>query len=232
VAVIGLVFFAGTLAGGVLSGSQPRTGPSGSGPGPEGQAFVIAGTETILVRGPNGNIVSSWTGPDPMQPAGINAIASCVSGGSVTPFGFGGCANLIQVVQIDYGPTTSGGYLYSADATNSLTPAGCNPTSSNDETQLCTGWTTSATFGPSTFTEYCSTQCYLAAVQTYGPPGTPSVFSEICGSSYYGGSSTITQTFSSTTYVNLPCQTSPPVSSFATISAGESLSINIQFSIS
>jgi hypothetical protein len=239
VAAIGLVFVAGIFAGGVLSGSQLRTpSSSNSGAGPDSQALVIAGTETITVKAPDGDIVSTWTGPDPMQPGGINAIASCVSGGSDTPAGFGGCSDLIQSVSIYYGAgnscTFSGAcYGSGASATNSPTPTGCNPTSTNDETQLCTGWITTATFGPSVFTYEgaCNSQCNLEAVFT-GPSSSPESFSWICTSTYGGPSTSHTFTFSSTTLVNLPCQTSPSVSSFGTISVGDSLSVNIQFTIS
>jgi len=80
----------------------------------ESQGLLLSGTETIKVLGSDGSVVSTWTGPDPLTNAGVNALAACIpgsDGGSTAPIGpgsitgaSGSCSSFINAVAIVFGP--------------------------------------------------------------------------------------------------------------------------------
>jgi hypothetical protein len=191
--VVAVALIAGTLIGASVFGTLlavPKD-PQVVG-GERNQALTISGVETIQVLAPNGKVVSTWRGPDPISGAGINALAACIpgsNGGSTTPVdpasvtGAGGtCSSFINAVEIVFSPAsyeaggtctnnqgaqTENGFTVTgcgaiASATNTLTPLGCNPNQISDP-ELCSGWITQATFGPTTFT---STNCIYNISQT------------------------------------------------------------------
>jgi hypothetical protein len=162
-------------------------------PSADKDGLYLSGTETIKVMAPDGKVVSTWTGPDPLSNVAINAIAACVpgsSGGSTNPVSpadisqDGGCSSWINAMAIVFAPAsypfiggtcsdnagaeTENGFSVTGcqattTATNVLTPLGCNSNGITLGGQLCTGWITSATFGPGTFT---ATNCIYDISQT------------------------------------------------------------------
>jgi len=244
--VVALV--AGILLGTIFSGNlfspQRVSNPNHGGDANTIQGVAFAGNETLKVLGPDGQVVSTWKGPDPLTVNAINAIAACLVG-QTGEFGvsvFQYCptsgSTWIQQIEIDFGSgctwltssTYSGGCGVSdAIATNTLTlngQAGCDP-SSSISTDNCNGWITEATFGPATFTTTnCPTTCPLQNVQTQliigpgpnGPGG--AAFDYLCTSEF--GSITVGTSPE-------PCTLS---SSPATMSPGDSLLVTILFTVS
>ncbi len=165
---------AGSVVIGILLGSTVFAGMlSRTASGTQNQALTISGTETIKVIGPDGKVVSTWQGPDPLTVYARNAIASCVggtNGGNLSPLNFGSCSTWItrMGIYVDHGngqtcTITSGCSRLDSAATNFLTPAGCNPSSGTPN--LCSGWSTVATFLPNLFTTVnCGTSCHVQAV--------------------------------------------------------------------
>lgn len=188
------------------------------------QVLSISGTETIRVIAPDGRVTSTWTGADPLIPGAINAMAACISGVTTANVGNYPCYGMIGKIHLETdsssGTCTSvSPNCWSYDIFNqtspfpihdTLTPPGCTPRS---ELLLCNGWITTATFGPSTFTSTnCGSQCSVELVST-----DIDVLCTTTWGTYYGG---------------VPCQPASPPASFATVSAGDSLAINIQFTVS
>lgn len=228
--------------GGMLVGSALLPGLLGhNAAGKEQQGLVLSGTETIKVLSPQGAVISTWKGPDPLTITAINAIAACLVG-QTGPAGvsvYGDCpssgSTWIQQVEIDFGTgctflTYYGGVcgVSDATATNTLTlngQAGCDP-SSPETTSNCNGWITEATFGPGTFTSTnCKTSCALQNVQTQlniGPPNGPgsAAFDYLCTSEF--GTIMVGTTPSPCTLTSSP----------ATMSPGDSLLVTIQFTVS
>jgi hypothetical protein len=107
----------GSVAIGVLLGSTVLANlfnQNASGIRTENQGLLLSGMETIKVLAPNGNVVSQWSGPDPLTNAGMNALAACIpgsDGGSTSPIGpgsitgaSGSCSSFINGVAIVFGP--------------------------------------------------------------------------------------------------------------------------------
>lgn len=181
----------GSVAIGILLGSTVFSSVMArSATGKENVGLLLTGTENVKVMAPDGNIVSQWTGPDPVTYLTQNALAACITGtdgGSTDPIGppsviggSGSCSSFINAVAIVYAPeygcvinmeavTLNGftvtGCQAATSATNYLTPLGCSPNSSTaaNPPPLCSGWITQATFGPGTFT---STNCIYNQAET------------------------------------------------------------------
>ena len=230
----------GIMLGVVLSSNLlvPRSLPSSSG-NTKNQGLVIGGTETIKVLAPDGSVVSTWQGPDPLSTYAINGIVNCIpgtNGGSTTPLEFGSCSSWITGIEIFTdspagicneassfsGPGNSLGPQCSTDAaaaTNTLTPINCLSPSSVS----CTGWITEATFGPSTFTQTnCGNSCAVEFVMA-GPLGTGRSqlgggvsFDYICAANYIAGGS------------GYSCLSG----AIATVLPQDSLLVTIQFTVS
>jgi hypothetical protein len=229
---VSLVIF-GSVAIGILLGSTlvanvfyHNTGSTGN----VNQGLTISGTETVKVLAPDGSVVSTWKGPDPLSPNVQDAIAGCATGiaqptGSV-PYGvFSSCEDWIGAIALwtdapsgvctlfQVGNTKYCTYVNPAPATNTLTPLGCT-TGSSTAYGSCTGWITEATFGPTTFTSTsCGTSCGVEEVT-----GTSSVgwaFDSICSLAFNDGTQ------------DLPCLSTP----IATVAPQDSLLVTIDFSV-
>lgn len=106
--------------------------------------LYLSGTETIKVLSPDGKVVSTWTGPDPLTNIAINALAACIpgtNGGSTDPIGpgsvtgaSGSCSSFINAVAIVFAPgsITQYGGTCSANAgaqtLNGYSVTGCQAT--------------------------------------------------------------------------------------------------------
>lgn len=218
--ILGVVLSENLLATRSLSSTDSRN-----------QALTISGTETIKVLAPDGRVVSTWQGADPLTANAANGLASCITGISTgnSPAGvFGSCESWITgiAIQTDMpagicndGPKEQSLCSYiTAAATNTLTPIGCT-TGSAIAYGTCTGWITEATFGPSTFTSLnCGSKCAVENVfagQSSGGGVWP--FDQICAANYnYAG------------FQPLPCLSG----TIATVSPQDSLLVTIQFSVS
>jgi hypothetical protein len=233
----------GSVALGLLIGTTILSNAvNGSASGNENQGLLLSGTATFKVLGPDGSLVSQWTGPDPLTNAAINAIAACLpgsDGGSTDPIGpgspsgaSGSCSSFVSAAAVVFGPMGTGctenggaqtensfsvtGCVVTAPATNTLTPVGCDPNASTGSTipPLCTGWITEATFGPATFT---STNCNYGVSQT--PCAVLEVATGVNGvitNPSYGPTNGFDQIFPT------------PIS----LSSGDSLLVTIQFTVS
>ncbi|MGA2199073.1 MAG: hypothetical protein ABSG45_03965, partial [Nitrososphaerales archaeon] len=140
----------GSIAIGILLGSTVLANvfnQNAASKGSEDQGLMISGTETIKVLSPDGSVVSTFQGPDPLSTNTINAIAGCATGlsqpaGSV-PYGvFSSCEDWIGSVALwtDAPGNTCTLFLTANSkyctyynpmpATNTLTPIGCTTGSS------------------------------------------------------------------------------------------------------
>lgn len=242
--VVAVALVAGIVLGSILSVNL-LTRPASLSGNAKNDGVYITGTETIKVLSSEGKLVSTWTGPDPITGLTINALAACITGNSTNPIGpasvtgaSGSCSSFINEIAIVFAPAnypeiggtcsanagaeTLNSYSVTgceatASATNYLTPLGCWPNSSTAASTppLCTGWTTESTFGPGTFT---STNCI------YNQAATPcSVVQVDAGTSQMNPYPAGYGNGEGFDYVN---PTPIPVS------AGDSLLVTIQFSIS
>lgn len=192
--------------------------------------LYISGTETIKVVAPDGKMVSTWTGPDPLSANAFNAIAGCVTGISNPGAGgvYGSCSGWITGMSIQTdtpGHTCNAGpdeetycSFLTAPVSNTLTPVGCT-TGSTTTYGSCTGWITEAIFGPTTFTAAnCGSSCNVETVQAgYSSGGGVYGFDLICSADFnYAG------------FQPLPCLSGE----IATVGPSDSLLVTIQFTVS
>lgn len=210
------------------------------------QGLFISGTEAVKVLSPEGKVLSTWQGPDPISNLAINALAACIpgsDGGSTDPKGpdsttgaSGSCSSFTDGVYIVFAPAdypfiggtcsqnagaqTENGFSVTgcqanAQAVNTLTPLGCDPnsTTSGGNPALCTGWITEATFGPTTFT---ATNCIYSNSQT------PCAVLDV-------GAGTLSQLSTYGTNGAFDYLNPSPI---IPVSAGDSLLVTIQFTIS
>ena len=230
----------GILAGSMLLSAVPGKSSAGT----ENDGLTFSGTINVKVLASDGSVVSQYTGPDPLEAAGINAIAACITGtdgGSTSPIGpgsvdgyAGSCSSFVNAVAIVFSPyqsvggtcaqpggsQTENGFSVSGceeniAATNTLTPLGCGPNGSTGAPlPLCSGWITEATFGPTTFT---ATNCVYTTSQT--PCAVTSVGTGVLSQlTSYG----YTNAFSAINLGATPIQ----------VAAGDSLLVTIQFTVS
>lgn len=230
---------------GILAGSSLLPGVlNKSQAGAENDGLTFSGTVNIKVLASDGNVVSQYTGPDPLEAAGINALAACITGtdgGSTDPIGpgsvsgaDGSCSSFVNAVSIVFAPLPSGGACplnaggqtengftvtgceENIGATNTLTPLGCDPNASTGASSgpVCSGWITEATFGPTTFT---AGNCLTTISQT--PCAVVQVGTGVLSQlNTYG----YTNAFSA---INLGSTPIP-------VAAGDSLLVTIQFTVS
>lgn len=254
-AIVAVALVAGIFLGATFSGdivSLPRApNLSHAGAGSSIQGLILGGTVTVKVLGSNGRVVSTWSGPDPINPADASFLIGCILGhnggalsNGLSQPGVGGdaCDTFISQVVIftdtPSGPCTNtgeGGLEGPAPVcTIIFSPASNTPTAPPPETsclgnQDCTGWVTEATYGPSTFTSSnCGSSCSVQEVETTNTCA-PTLVIQSCYLFDYVCTSTMTYDFSS----SLPCNyegASPPPS-IATVSPGDSLLVTIQFTV-
>ena len=177
--------------------------------------------ETVKVLGPDGKVVSTWTGADPLLPAAINAIANCVpgsNGGSTSPAGFLSCNTWIQNMVVWWDAPSVNGCVESSPSgctisspvpvSNTLTPQDCGSVST------CSGWITEATLGPNTFTGgNCGPNCAIKLITLSDTAGAG--FDTLCSTFY-----STTDPYCTTSFANI------------VVSPGDSLLVTIQFTIS
>jgi hypothetical protein len=227
---IGLAIVGSVVIGILLGSTIFANMLSGTASGTQKQGLTIAGTETIKVLGPNGQVLSKWQGADPISTVTINAISSCVTGangGSTSPLGFGSCSGWIGSISV-YSDNPTGTCteltertnctILTSSATNYLTPQGCVP-------PLCSGWTTEAIFSPTSFTQKnCGTSCQVEEVQVGGgTSAAPALFDELCTHAYSAGNNGEGDSGISCTLGN---------TAIAPVSPGDTLVVTIAFSIS
>lgn len=225
----------GALAIGILLGSTFFSGAlSGQASGTARQGLTIAGTETLKVLGPDGQVISTWQGPDPLTFDGMNGIASCVTGtngGTLTPDAFYECSTWISNIGIAFDKpsvtcTSAAEFTdctqLESVASNYLTPQACYDTTPYPEgSTLCSGWQTQATFGPNSFTAAnCGTSCHVQMIRTLGGTGGGAVFDELCTGSF-GASDTST---------GVKCNLGG--GAIPAISPGDTLLVTIAFTVS
>jgi len=225
------------------------------------QALTISGIETIKVLAPNGHVISTWQGPDPLTKLATNVIASCATAGNApgsttTPYGFNSCSSWVNEILVQWdspagncgigllGLTDSYCSYASTSSSDTLTPVGCNPTVYNSGGNYCTGWIAEATFGPATFTQAnCDSSgttpasCNVENVVAGAGGLTVPLQSTLCirngCENYVIGA--VFDTLCTTAYAQYAVDEYPActlASPPATMSAGDSLLVTIQFTVS
>lgn len=213
-------------------------GPLSAGtPGKQAEGIGIAGAVTLTLYGPSGQTLGVWKTHNSLMKPGISYVVQCLTGGTSscpnpsTPFtsftslmliAFGGCA-------FTFLPNGAGNSINPCSlqgaTTVTQTPAGCS--SATD----CTGWIATATFSAS---DIDSTQC--SAYKCCPGPGScllndvataldvPFVgslqFDDICAQAASPGTCNGAQ-------ASLPAGPNA-----IAIAQGDSLAINIQFTVS
>lgn len=230
VPVLGVVIIAVAIGALLLVGQLLPLVTSRDSSASNKDGLYISGTETVKAVAPDGKVVSTWTGPDPLTANAFNAIASCVTGISNPGAAgvYGSCSGWITGMDIETdtpGHTCNDGPLEASDCSfllasvsNTLTPVGCT-TGSTSAYGSCTGWITEATYGPTTFTSAnCGSSCNVEAVQAgYSSGGGVYGFDLICSADFnYAG------------YQPLPCLSGE----IATVGPSDSLLVTIQFTVS
>lgn len=241
----------GIIAGAIISGgvfsAASATGRGGTGSGVQGLKF--SGIVTVKVLGSDGRLVSTWSGPDPINPSDASFLIGCIlghnggqSGNGLSAAGGDACDTFISQVVIftdtPSGPCTNAGEGGlegpPPDCTIIFSPASNTPTAPPPETnclgnQDCTGWVTETTYGPSTFTtSNCGSSCSVQEVETVNTCA-PTYDIQVCYPFDYVCTPTMVYDFSS----SLPCNYdgATPPTSIATVSPGDSLLVTIQFTV-
>jgi hypothetical protein len=152
----GAALAAGIALGSFIVAPSLLTSPT---PRSANQGLMVEGFATITVLNPDGSVASVWRGHNTLSDTTRNAIAQCASGNSSAAAGFNSCSGWTPNILIRINGQQPG---VSAQASNTLTPPGCNP-----KVYGCTGWISEATFGPSTFTQSnCNGGCTVTLVLT------------------------------------------------------------------
>ena len=251
--VVALVagIFVGTVFSGDLISPQKDSDPSHGGAGSTIQGLILSGTVTVKVLGSDGRVVSTWSGPDPINPADASFLIGCILGhnggqlnNGLNQINVNGDPCDTYISQVVIFTDTPSGPCSNADAselgspppvcTTIFSPASNTATAPPPETsclnnQDCTGWVTETTYGPSTFTDSnCGSSCSVQEVETVNTCA-PTYDIQVCYPFDYVCTATMVYDFST----SLPCSwdgaTVP--TSIATISPGDSLLVTIQFTV-
>ena len=136
------LFFGGMFTYKVLQGGTGATAASTTNHAPgHKESFTVEGRAVIqIIR--NGRVVTTWKGHNALYEYGKNAIVGCLSGKTTAPALFGKCSGYITHIYLAVSGGGCNGWCVGAAATNTLTPANCDPANGFP---LCTGWTTEAT---------------------------------------------------------------------------------------
>ena len=212
---------------GIVLGSMATGLMTAGNSGKQSEGLAIYGAATITLHGPQGQTLGVWRTHNSLVPIGISYLVACLVGhanGAFCP----SSTNLpfTEEMQVAYGTCLSAASSPCASviATNTMTPLNCLANG------FCTGWVASATFPADEISSGCTpyfagnANCPLNDVGTFGDGGTapgelsPVQFDDICSPNVnlHGGNC-------ASPYNNLPS---------ILISAGDSLSINIQFTVS
>jgi len=171
------------------------------------EALSVEGVATIKLLAPDGRVVGVWTAHNTLVPSGIDLIALCASSGTCLSPG------LTPDIWVGLNACTNS-YIacgVMSTATNTPTPSGCgqsNLDASPPAPPYCVGWVASSTFSAAALA--CTSTCSLVDVASGNP-----------GQSSFGYS--LSYQFDDITGAALPS---------ITISAGQSLAISIQFTVS
>ncbi len=205
VAVLALVL-ASALGNGYLTSVKPGAATQNEGVG-------IQGAVTITLIGPNGQTLNSWKTHNSLVQPGITMLAECISnsgqsGDQLCPGGSGNFQSFTGAVGVAIGSCNSVGGDCGAvvASTNALWPHGCTAA------PTCMGWVASASFGSTVLASAlgtCTSDCPLNDVQS--------------GMAAAGGGTALDYQFDNIPSANFPS----PIS----ISAGDALSININFTV-
>ena len=202
VAVVGAIL-ASSLATSLLAAGTPARAPEGVG---------IQGAVTITLYGPSGQTLGVWKTHNSLTAEGTSMVAMCLEGYNIECPGAGAFDSMTAFISVAISPCTSAyGLSFVQQIQEScgipsaatVSLSGC-PGVPPDLT--CTGWVATATFSPQALG--CASSCTLNDVAS-GP----------------------TSSSSSTSYQfdDIPSANFP---SPITISAGDSLAVNIQFTVS
>ena len=241
----------------IIIGSAAAMGPLSAGnPGSRPEGLGIEGIATITLYGPSGQTLGVWTTHNSLVQPGLSDIIFCLTSasfegsgpGSSSVFCPGGTSSAVTSYTAQIGVAIGGACnsAYSscgifAPSTNTVGPTGCV----NEQVGLsgaavtlnCNEWTASAVFGPSALN--CPSTCtlndvasgaltYSAATSTSGGfaiVGAWGQFDDICSPSPGGVANP-------TCLSGTPPAKLPSGSSTITVSAVDSLAVNIQFTVS
>ena len=166
-AVIGVVLTSAMASGMLTFGAA----------GKQSQGLVVEGVATISVIAPDGHVVGVWTQHNTLTAQAINLIVECLGvgpGGGIAVVGYmtPWTSTLCPTVLTSQGTTATAGVtefvdiamggctvaVYSPSANCELvSPATNSPTPSGCEAgSVCTGWVASATFSPTALSGACS----------------------------------------------------------------------------
>jgi hypothetical protein len=174
------------------------------------EGLGIEGVATITLYGPSGQTLGVWSAHNSLVALGKDGIAKCLSGVSSgsCPGAPKGISSFTSLIEIAVGTCTNAesNCGISSSASNTLTPNSCA------SLYQCSGWIASATFTPSNLfspsPNGCSSTCNLNDVVSSWTP-------------WFG--------ISGTNFDDIPSANFPsPIS----IAPGDSLAVNIQFTVS
>jgi hypothetical protein len=109
--------------------------------------FGIHGHALIKAYHSDGTLYRIWEGDNSLSATAINAIVSCATGISTTPYGYGKCNSWVTAIEIAetiQQPNRNTLFNASTTVTNHLMPQTCNPNTPN--LSRCTGWQSQASF--------------------------------------------------------------------------------------
>ena len=204
-----VVAVAALVLGAAFSGVWLASGASGK----QTESLGIQGAVTLTLYGPAGQTLGVWKTHNSLVQPGISFIAECLSNSgqsadTACPGGSLGYQSLTadRGVAIGSCGSVSAGCGVAAASTNAVWPHGC------DTELTCLGWVASASFGSTVLASAlgtCTSDCPLNDVQS--------------GTSVQGGNALLNP------FDNIPSTNFPsPIS----ISAGDALSVNINFTVS
>jgi len=136
------------------------------------EEIEFGGYLTMELYDQDGNLKSIWEEHNDLTPAGRNALVSCISGLDTTPFGYDAitlnqlCSGFVDRMFILLANPSS---TIELTATNTLTPAGCDP---DDFANLCEGWKSEATADFNTLSCTAGVDCpNINSIQLLPPVG-------------------------------------------------------------
>lgn len=145
---------------GIVAGHQATLVSRSQG---QSDALALHGRATLVAQHADGQVFANREIDNQLVDLVRNAISSCASGVNTSPL-YLGCSNWTTQIII-YDPVTP--VARNAPTTNTLTPAGCNPTVPGAS---CTGWKTAATFDTQ-----IDVAMNVSSIYTGAPAANPSV---------------------------------------------------------
>lgn len=130
---------------------------------------------TIKVFNPDGTLARVWQSHNDLQGSATNGIVGCITGASTAPANYGSCDSWISGIDIEFGSSSTQIYAAGTNTPFAGSPGtACTPSTGNAPPgAYCTGWTTTALFGDTTFTPTnCPTTCTVDSAQAANAGGT------------------------------------------------------------